>query len=92
MLEGNRNGWYILWPFGIHYGHFVHFMAIWLFSGNLVYVPPFWYIMSRKIWQPCFIAQNKLENEGGFHSMTKLAGGTIYVLHTYVHIVRKPIS
>jgi hypothetical protein len=31
---------YILWPFGI-------------FCGNLVYFSPFWYIVARKIWQPC---------------------------------------
>jgi hypothetical protein len=29
-------------------------MAIWQFSGNWVYFPPFWYIVSSKIWQPCF--------------------------------------
>jgi hypothetical protein len=30
----------ILWPFGI-------------FCGHLVYFSPFWYIVKRKIWQPC---------------------------------------
>jgi hypothetical protein len=34
--------WYNLWLFGN------------LCSGNLVYFPPFWYIVSQKIWQPCF--------------------------------------
>jgi hypothetical protein len=29
----------ILWPFGI-------------FCGHLVYFPPFWYFVPRKIWQP----------------------------------------
>jgi hypothetical protein len=24
-----------------------------MFCGNLVYFPPFWYILPRKIWQPC---------------------------------------
>jgi hypothetical protein len=33
--------WHILWPFGILYGH-------------LVYFYPFWYVVARKIWQPCF--------------------------------------
>jgi hypothetical protein len=32
--------WSILCPFGT-------------FCSNLVYVPPFWYIVPRKIWQPC---------------------------------------
>jgi hypothetical protein len=35
----------ILRPFGIFYGRLV-------ISGNLVYFSPFWYIVSRKIWQP----------------------------------------
>jgi hypothetical protein len=26
--------------------------AIGIFYGHLVYFPPFWYIVSRKIWQP----------------------------------------
>jgi hypothetical protein len=30
----------ILWPFGN------------LHSGNLVYLSPFWYVVSRKIWHP----------------------------------------
>jgi hypothetical protein len=41
-----------LWPFEIYYDHLVHFLANWKFSGNLVYFPPFWYTVSRKIWQP----------------------------------------
>jgi hypothetical protein len=44
--------WYILWPFGTFYGHLVHFMTIWWCSSNSVYFPKFWYIASRKIWQP----------------------------------------
>jgi hypothetical protein len=27
-------------------------MAIWYFSYNLVYFPPLWYFVLRKIWQP----------------------------------------
>jgi hypothetical protein len=43
---GSCNGkcWYIrsiLLPFGLFYGH-------------LVYFPPFWYIVPRKIWQSCY--------------------------------------
>jgi hypothetical protein len=34
--------WYILRQFG----------NLGFFSGHLVYFPPFWYIVSRKIWQP----------------------------------------
>jgi hypothetical protein len=24
-----------------------------IFYGHLVYFPPFWYVVPRKIWQPC---------------------------------------
>jgi hypothetical protein len=54
---GMKNlGTYILWPFGIYCSHFVHLMALGLFSGNFVYFPSFWYIVSRTIWQPWFQA------------------------------------
>jgi hypothetical protein len=35
-----------------YFGHLVHCMVIGIFSGNLVYFSQFWYIVSRKIWQP----------------------------------------
>jgi hypothetical protein len=45
---------------GIFSGHLVYVTAIshivWTFGiicGNLVHFPPFWYIVPRKIWQPC---------------------------------------
>jgi hypothetical protein len=34
--------WYILWQYGIFYSYLVY-----IFS-------PFWYVVPRKIWQPCF--------------------------------------
>jgi hypothetical protein len=37
----------------IHYGHLVHFMAVCYLSCNLAYFSQFWYIVARKIWQPC---------------------------------------
>jgi hypothetical protein len=37
----------IKWPFGLFYGHLVYFKVI-------CYIPPpFWYVVARKIWQPC---------------------------------------
>jgi hypothetical protein len=36
----------ILRPFDIFYGHLID-------CDNLAYLPPFWYILPRKIWQPC---------------------------------------
>jgi hypothetical protein len=45
---------------GIFYGHLVHFtvfcyilLTFGIVRGNLVYFPPFWYFVPRKIWQPC---------------------------------------
>jgi hypothetical protein len=40
--------WYFLWPFGKFYGHFGIFF-------------PFWYVVARKIWQPCFWMQSNTE-------------------------------
>jgi hypothetical protein len=44
----------------IFYGHLFNFTDIWytlwtygIFCGNLVFFPPFWYVVPRKIWQPC---------------------------------------
>jgi hypothetical protein len=44
--------WYILWPFGIFYGHLVYFMVIWyilwslgIFYGHLLYFMVTWYIL-----------------------------------------------
>jgi hypothetical protein len=36
-----RTFWHISLPYGI-------------FCGNLVYFPPFWYVVPRKLWQPCY--------------------------------------
>jgi hypothetical protein len=51
--------WSILRPFGLFYGHLVHFTAIWsilrpfgIFYDYLEYFFPFWYAAPRKIWQP----------------------------------------
>jgi hypothetical protein len=40
---GSCNGrrWYILWPSGLFYGHCGMFFL-------------FWYVVPRKIWQPCY--------------------------------------
>jgi hypothetical protein len=44
--------WKILRPFGIFYGHLVYFMAIWYILWQFGIFLPFWYIVSRKNWQP----------------------------------------
>jgi hypothetical protein len=51
----NRRCWYILWPFGQFSGHFVYFMALKLILWSFGIFSPFWYIVPRKIWQPCFL-------------------------------------
>jgi hypothetical protein len=49
----NGKGWYVIRPSGIYCGHLVYiFYGHLAFSSNLVHFPPFWYIVSRKIWQP----------------------------------------
>jgi hypothetical protein len=60
---------------GIFYGHLVYFKAIcytlWkfgMFCGTLVNFSTFWYVVPRKLWQPCsgdqrflFIARDELD-------------------------------
>jgi hypothetical protein len=42
------------WTFGIFYGHLVCFTVILVyFIILLVFFRPFWYVVPRKIWQPC---------------------------------------
>jgi hypothetical protein len=42
-----------LWPFGIFDRHLGYFMTIWYIVCSFVLFVRFWYIVSRKIWQPC---------------------------------------
>jgi hypothetical protein len=44
--------WYMLWPFG-------NLVTIWYIF------PPFWYIVSRKIGQPCEEVNHILTRPGG---------------------------
>jgi hypothetical protein len=42
--------WYILWPFRL----FLQLLEIiGIFGDHLVYFSTFWYVVPRKIWQPC---------------------------------------
>jgi hypothetical protein len=43
---------YILWPCEIYYGPLVYFIAIWKFSGNLVYFPRFGILHKEKSGNP----------------------------------------
>jgi hypothetical protein len=54
--------WYILWTFGIFYGHLVYFMDIWYILSTFGIFFPFWYFLPRKIWQPCTKQQLGLVN------------------------------
>jgi hypothetical protein len=48
--------WSISLPFGIFY---VNLEMLWLFGMFL----PFWYVLQRKIWQPCpEVERNEIEN------------------------------
>jgi hypothetical protein len=44
----------ILLPFGLFYGHLVCFKVIWYILWLFGIVPPFWYVVPRKIWQHWF--------------------------------------
>jgi hypothetical protein len=44
---------YLSWPFGILCGHLLDFKAICYILWTSVALSPFWYIVPRKIWQPC---------------------------------------
>jgi hypothetical protein len=47
----NRTRWCILWLFGLFYNYLVDFRVSW------AHFPPFWYAVSRKIWQPCLYSR-----------------------------------
>jgi hypothetical protein len=44
----NGNCWYILWPFGIFYGHLVKFMAVWYGLWSFVIFFPIWNVGTKK--------------------------------------------
>jgi hypothetical protein len=47
--------WYILWTLGPIYGRLVYFEAIWYILWLFGIFFPFWYVVPRKIWHPCFL-------------------------------------
>jgi hypothetical protein len=66
---------------GILYVHLVYFMAIgnilWpfgIFCGHLVYFSPFWYVVPRKIWQPCLEMAAHIER---FQAQTYVHGSVL---------------
>jgi hypothetical protein len=42
------SNWYILCSFGTFYVHLAYLLVIWYLDFF-----PFWYVVPRKIWQPC---------------------------------------
>jgi hypothetical protein len=59
----NERCWYISWPLGPIYGHLVYFVAIWYLVWLIGIFFPFWYVVQRKIWQPCLKAANGTHTE-----------------------------
>jgi hypothetical protein len=43
----------VLWPFGKFSVHLVNVVAIWDIVWSFGTFFPFWYVVPRKIWQPC---------------------------------------
>jgi hypothetical protein len=55
ILEGlamEDDGIPILLPFGLFYGHFVYFVAIWYILWLFGIFFLFWYVVPLKLWQP----------------------------------------
>jgi hypothetical protein len=52
-----RKCWYILIDIWYIYGNLVSSMALWYISWLFGIFSPFWYVVSRKIRQPCYIAE-----------------------------------
>jgi hypothetical protein len=48
----NGRCWYFLWPFCLFYGQTLS-GTFDTFCGLLVHFFPFWYVVPKKIWQPC---------------------------------------
>jgi hypothetical protein len=61
--------WYILWSFG-------NFVAI-------LYFFPFWYIVSRKIWQPCL----SLLNTCDYIMLVRVAGISTFLWHIFMRAI-----
>jgi hypothetical protein len=47
--------WNILWLFGIFCGYLEYFVAIWNILLLFGIFFTFWYVVARKIWQPCCV-------------------------------------
>jgi hypothetical protein len=41
--------------------HLVYFQPSATFCDRLVYFSPFWFVVPRKIWQPCSAMEEKME-------------------------------
>jgi hypothetical protein len=49
--------WSISWQFSIVFGHWVSLWPFGICYDHLLYIfSPFWYVVPRKIWQPCLRA------------------------------------
>jgi hypothetical protein len=65
-------GTYIIWPFGIFYGCWVYFMAIWYILWSLGKFFQLWYVAPRKIWQPWYTVSDdpfSFQTVGRLHSL-----------------------
>jgi hypothetical protein len=46
-----------IFTFGQFSGHLAYFLAIWYIFPNFGTFFPIWYVVQRKIWQPCPLTQ-----------------------------------
>jgi hypothetical protein len=69
---------YISWSLGILHGHF-------LIYGSLVYFSPFWYVWTKKIWQPWLSIAFQLVSRHHFGGASGIAAQSVlnFSLYTY---------
>jgi hypothetical protein len=53
-------------------GQLLYFMAIWYISLILAYFPPFWFVVTRKIWQPWSKGKNMWPPKNKVHQSDRL--------------------
>jgi hypothetical protein len=57
----NGRCWYVLWPFGLFYGHLVHFWLFWyILYGHLATFSPVWYVFTKENLATLFGSENML--------------------------------
>jgi hypothetical protein len=65
--------WQILWPLGILQAVWHILWSFCRFCGHLLYIFPFWYVVTRKIWQPW----RRINHSPHFHCALEMSAGAL---------------